>query len=115
MKRVRTALPIALMVGILGGCSNAAPKCGDQQTVDTVIEIAGKEIAKQVGQEASSQITLSVNAIRTTDFNKKTGAQSCAAQLVMKGPNGEVPIDITYTSEKTDKSGEVYVSVFGLK
>lgn len=108
---------VALLSGIAmfaAGCSKSAPKCSDQTTIDLVFDITKRELQKTIAQEAIDSISLSLHAIRTTSTDDKTGAQSCAAQLVMKGERGEAPIDITYKSERTDKDNQQIVTVWGL-
>jgi len=107
-------LAVLFTGAVITGCSSSAPKCSDTETTDLVKQIAKEQLAKLQGQEIADQIEMSVDAIRTTDSNDKTGAQQCAAQLTLKGPNGENSLDITYTSEKTDKGDEFFVNVYGL-
>lgn len=100
----------------LAGCSPTVPKCGDSETTDLVKQIANDEMINQLGLEASKTFTYSVNGIRTTDENEKTGAFECAAQLEIHaskiGNSSEIPI--TYTVEMTDDGEQFYVNVFGL-
>lgn len=98
----------------LSACSGGAPKCSAPETIELVKQIVKKELAKSLDQEKINQLEISVDAIRTTDSNEKTGAQQCAAQLKFKGSGGESTHDITYTCEKMDKGDEFYVTVYGL-
>jgi len=100
--------------GIIAGCSGEAPSCSDDETQGLVIEISKDELKKQAGQEVVNSVTLELSGIRTTDFNEKTGAQQCAAELVFTGENGQKSIDITHKSELVDNSEEFYVTVYGL-
>ncbi|NGZ15670.1 hypothetical protein HGG78_18345 [Vibrio aestuarianus] len=113
MKKAALALPLIVL---LGGCSPSAPKCGDSETTDLVKEIANDEMINQLGAEAAKIFSYSVNAIRTTDENDKTGAFECAAQLDIHasttGQSNEIPI--TYTVEMTDDGEQFYVNVYGL-
>ncbi|MEQ5818101.1 hypothetical protein [Halomonas sp. SCS19] len=99
---------------ILGGCSQSAPKCSDNETVALVKEITRDGLVSQFGQEVSDSIQLEVDAIRTTDFNDKTGSQQCAAQLTIKSQGDTETADITYTSELADNGEKFYVTVYGL-
>mgnify|MGYP006113370931 CR=1 FL=1 len=114
MKRTMLALPL---IALLAGCSPSVPKCGDSETTDLVKQIANEEMISQLGAESAKLFSYSVNAIRTTDENDKTGAFECAAQLEIhasnKGNSNEIPI--TYTVEMTDDGEEFYVNVYGLK
>lgn len=91
--------------------SNSVPECSDSQTISIVKNIAEKEIP---------MMTYDVQAIRTKNINEKTGARECAAELKMKmeynNKNvGNWSIPITYTVEKTDDKGKIYVTVYGIK
>lgn len=96
------------------GCSSSAPKCSDTETTDLVEQITRQELAKLYGQEASNGFQITLAAIRTTDINDKTGAQTCAADVTLKGADGTHSAPITYTSELADKGDEFYVTVYGL-
>lgn len=98
----------------LSACSSSAPRCSDEETKELVKQIVVEELQKGLPSDAVAKIEISVDAIRTTDTDEKTGAHSCAAQLNLKGPGGAQKHDITYTSEKTDDGDEFYVTVYGL-
>lgn len=105
------------LLAIISACSTSAPKCADQKTIDLVLKIAQQEFDKKVGsqirKEIADKFSMALGAIRTTGAEEKTGAQACAAELILKNPMGEDKLNITYKSEKTD-NGEHYVTVFGL-
>ena len=113
MKKINLLIGL-VFIGIFSGCTDTAPKCSDDETQKLVIEISKKELIQQAGKSVSDAITLTLSAIRTTDFNEKTGSQECAAQLDITGSEGSDSLDITYKSELTDKGDEFYVTVFGL-
>ena len=96
--------------------SSGVPACGDSETTDLVTQIADREMENQLGVNAAKMFSYQVNAIRTINTNKQTGAFECAAQLGITASNtgntSEIPI--TYTVELTDKGDEFYVNVFGL-
>jgi hypothetical protein len=97
--------------------SPSVPSCSDSATTDLVIEISKGELASQAPQLKSKiddgSLTMVVDAIRTTDVNEKTGANTCAAGLKVSN-DGEVnTLPITYSSEITD-DGRLYVNVDGL-
>ena len=105
-----------ICVLILTACTPSVPKCSDDQTKALVKEIAGREMEKQLGAEAAKTFSYDVQAIRTNNTNEKTGAHECSAELKIKHTNGvENIIPITYTVEKTEDAGQLYVNVFGLK
>lgn len=95
---------------VLGGCSNSVPTCSDKRTTDLAIDITKGELKKQLGAALVQSIKFSVDSIRTTDTNDKTGAFKCAAELKMAGPEKENVVPIWYTVEATD-DGNFYVSV----
>ena len=105
-----------LFLFFLGGCSPQVPKCSDSETTDLVKSIAEIEMEKQIGSERAKLFSYSVNGIRTTNENEKTGSFECAAQLGIHASNtgdtNEIPI--TYTVEMTDNGEEFFVNVFGL-
>lgn len=111
-KAIIIALGLASLVFIAYALmDNSAPKCSDKGTKNLVLEIV-REKLNQVTDASGMQIRL--NAIRTLESNDKTGAQMCAAQLHFSGSGKETTLDITYKSEKTDKGGEFFVTVYGL-
>lgn len=109
VKVVRCVLMISVAI-LVSACSNNVPTCSDPQATNLVIEITKEEIAKQFGEMRANEVGLSLDAIRTTEKNKTTGAFDCAAELVS---SEGVKSPITYTVEVTDDK-RVYVTVFGL-
>ncbi|OZT75399.1 hypothetical protein CE457_03130 [Vreelandella boliviensis LC1] len=97
-------------LGLISACSNNVPGCSDSQVTDLVLEITNDELTKVWGQEDANATHLSLNAIRTTDENEKTGALNCAAELSF---NQATKFPVTYTVEVTDDE-QIYVTVFGL-
>lgn len=112
-RRLALAGACSLAAVALTGCGSSVPGCSDSATTDLVVEIADRELVKQIGVELAKTITWEVTAIRTTDENEKTGALSCAADLQFTGPAKTETAPITYTVEATD-DGDFYVNVFGL-
>ncbi len=94
-------------LGFLSACSNNVPACSDTQATDLVLEITDREL--QMHGVGANEASISVDAIRTTDENEKTGAFDCAAELSING----TAYPITYTVEMTDDK-RPYVTVFGL-
>lgn len=111
--KIITAL-LALMT--VSACTPSVPKCGDTQIVDLVIKISGGEMVKQLGAEAATGFSYSVDSIRTRSTNEQTGAHECAAQLAItaSSTNQTNAIPIEYTVELTDNGKDFYVNVFGL-
>lgn len=97
----------------LTACGSSVPACSDSATTGLVIEIADRELSKQIGETLAKTVSWQVTAIRTTDENEKTGALSCAAEMHVTGAGGTTTAPITYTVEATD-DGDFYVNVFGL-
>ena len=96
------------------GCAKPAPKCSDEKTVNSVLQITKEQVSKRVPLD---DLVIKLEAIRTTGADDKTGAQSCAGEIVMESKKmGNIPlpkIPITFKSELTDTK-EHYVSVKGL-
>jgi len=112
----KLVIPALLSTLAITGCAQSVPKCGDQETVDLVKQIADGEMVNQLGPAMAKLFSYKVTGIRTTDKNEKTGAYECAAQLGITASNtgqtNELPI--TYTVELTDDKEEFYVTVYGL-
>lgn len=106
----------AVALAAASGCSNTAPKCSAEETVELVKEIADREMTRQFGSEFAANFSYSLEAIRTQVTHEQTGAHECAAQLAITASNtgatNEAPI--TYTVELTDAKGEFFVNVYGL-
>jgi ribosomal protein RSM22 (predicted rRNA methylase) len=114
-------LSVFVLGVILLGCSKSAPDCNDINTKNMVIEISKGEILKQLrdvisnAEEVVSELTLSVEAVRTSNFNKDTGKYECAADLLVHWPKKDTRTPIIYTSELVDDGESFYVSVYGLE
>tara|TARA_B100000029_G_scaffold427107_2_gene436350 strand:+ start:26728 stop:27078 length:351 start_codon:yes stop_codon:yes gene_type:complete len=100
------------------GCSSEVPDCNDSETKDLVLEITYDELIDRFGPELANITELSLEAVRTTDTNKRTGNHSCAADLRIKQDshlrkqNSTAPI--TYTVELANDGDDFYVTVYGL-
>lgn len=114
MNKFTASIIGAALVAVITGCSSSAPKCADQKTIDLVVQIAKQEVAKAAGKDWADKVQFTLSAIRTTGTDDKTGAQKCAATMLIKTPEKEDQGDITYVSEKTDKDGQQVVTVYGL-
>lgn len=101
---------------VIAGCTKPVPKCNDTESVELVKQIADKEMANQLGLEASKLFSYSLGAIRTQSTDSDTGAHECAAELYIKASNtgDSNTLPITYTVELTDDGKEIYINVFGL-
>lgn len=103
---------------LFAGCSSEVPACNDSETKDLVLEIINDEVIGKFGVELANITDLSLESVRTTDTNDKTGSHSCAADLRIKQnsylrkQNNTVPI--TYTVESANDGEEFYVTVYGL-
>lgn len=113
MKKI---LILTLLLSILYGCSNSAPKCDSNQVIETVKEIGMREIAKGLGNDKIEELKkfkLNVHTIRTSETDTNTGTHSCKANVTLfydKKKGKDYPI--VYTVEKAEK-GQFYVEVFG--
>lgn len=106
MKKISYGLALPAL-GLLSACSNNVPACSDPQATDLVLEITDREL--QLHGLGANETSISVDAIRTTGENDKTGAFDCAAELSING----AAYPITYTVEMTDDN-RPYVTVYGL-
>lgn len=105
---------IIAAISLITGCAKPAPKCSDEKTIGSVLQITKEQASKRVPLD---DLVIKLEAIRTTGTDDKTGAQSCAGEIVMESKKmGNIPlpkIPITFKSEMTDTK-EHYVSVKGL-
>ncbi|MET3307916.1 hypothetical protein [Bradyrhizobium diazoefficiens] len=129
---LRLLFPISLSV-LLAGCGSDDFTCSSQAVIDTIGNIARKEVAK--GMEGIP-LDLDRTSFKLNDMRQQGGNQhqlACAANLTPRFVLGTIPagssltitqaqldngvnsvrLDITYTVEKLDKGG-VYVTVRGL-
>lgn len=133
MKKIICVIMVCLAIC---GCKSKAPSCSDDDVKKLVLEISKEKIDHSLGigfivgleskglSEPDAQkkyddlmLGLRLEAIRTIEINKETGACRCAANLIIPIPTimgNEIKGDIEYTSELTDKSDEFYVTVYGL-
>lgn len=119
---MKNKLALIAAAGLLvTGCGTKAPECSEQQVQDLVIKIVKDKMLEQMNniypmgipdqiKANTENLKLTLEAIRTTASDEKTGAQQCAADL--NAPNGKIPL--TYTVELTSKKGEFYVTVSGI-
>lgn len=112
-------LLIAVSASVVSGCSQTGPTCSGQETINLGAQVAERELSKiprLYGKEPDPSLTYTVDAARTTSTNKQTGAQECAAQLIVGGgktqKNSALPI--TYTVGTTDNGEQIYVNVSGV-
>lgn len=86
----------------------AAPKCSDEGTIKTAIDIFRAEALKSL---PGLELLVTMDGIRTNGSDDKTGAQFCAGQGSISFPAlPQVPgttFPITFTSVLTDKKGAV--------
>lgn len=115
---------LALIFGVLLGCSKTAPDCNDAQVKNLTIELIGNAIQKKLSSVYTKQqvirymqkISLNLEAVRTTSVNKETGCRVCTAELIMQGDKGENRLPIEYKSELIDGGKNSYVStrIYGI-
>jgi len=114
MSRDTRRLPIILAALLASACTQAAPKCADEQAVNTALEIAREKLAETVDPDAFKKISLRLVNIRTTAMDERLGKYTCAADLEAVGPAGSKQIPIRYTSELADGGKRFYITVYGL-
>lgn len=113
----------AILVVSLGACSNSPPSCGDSDATDLVKEIVTDEFEKlrkalmaKGGDRENLVFEVEVKEIRTVGKDQVTGSYECAAKLDVASNTLFLrrSQEITYTTEITEDSGELYVTVYGL-
>lgn len=116
MNRTMAMLLVACFSIVVTGCSKSASSCSDKDTIKLVRKIVDEKMISVYGLEKAKLLIYDITAIRTQNTNEQTGAHECAAQFeFMSAETGKATkAPITYTVEKTDKRGEIYVEVSGL-
>lgn len=123
--QIRKTSILFVMLASLIGCSNAAPKCSDQKTVNTVLQIINQQLdqnyamaaVRQMAKAQGKELHYRLAGITTTKTDSQTGAQFCEAYItavVIQGGEEESPqgnITIEYKSELAD-NGQAYVTVY---
>lgn len=111
-------------LGLLSGCSNSPPKCADSDATEVVLQIVNEELEslrKAFINLNSSNREITYEArlenIRTLEKNAGTGSYRCAGTVRIESNSFMLKksVDITYQTERTEDSKEVYVTVYGLK
>lgn len=101
---------------------SGVPACSENETVELVNAIAGRETARQFGQDfrdraageyIAEQFEFDIQSIRTIGRLDR-GGRECAAKLAIRGEESEGELEITYTVELTDDREGFYVTVYGL-
>ena len=77
-------------------------------------QIANKQLLRVYGKVYTDRLNLTVENIRTSSFDEKTGKYECAADLKATGDLSSKSIPIRYTSELIDDKDGFYVQVYGL-
>lgn len=116
MKNLSKILTLSTLVcAIFVGCSPKTPNCSAEETKDLVLNIINDEMKKQLGEEAASKVSFSLDTIRTIKHNKEIDKYKCVAKLITTNKeNGSMhEADIEYDVEQTDDH-RLYVSVYGL-
>lgn len=100
---------------LLTGCGDKTPKCGDESTKQTVVELV-KTKSILVGMFARDMIAdATISNIRTTEVNKDTHISTCNANLIVKNKlvtdtNAKLAYPISYTVQLTDDGKNIYVT-----
>jgi len=121
-----------LVASSLYGCSQAAPKCGDDKTKGVVIKIAMDKAKESIKDSTSMnegrvisdvqwekewpkispEVSFTLDNIVTKEFKKDIGTYVCAADLNYSFRKIKRKIPITYSSElSADKSHHFIVEV----
>lgn len=105
MDALKISVVVACVLSLVG-CGKSVPSCSDSSAKDLVLQIFNEKFGN-LG--AYSRIDASIEDIRVTDKNDKTGSYACEAKINYKFPNGGGYSDVAnYTTELTS-DGKVYV------
>lgn len=130
MNQTRIIL-VSLVSMAVSACSVSTPACGDDRTKKLVLEITNtalkdkfKNFAGLIQAMAAARgmkfydnyesIKLTLDDVRTSDKNEKTGKLSCTAKLIASAGSKQVAVDIAYSSELANNGDKHYVQVFDL-
>ncbi len=111
-------------LGLLSACSNTPPKCSDSEATEVVLQIVNEELESIrkafIAMNRDNQVITyeaRLENIRTLDKNPDTGSYRCAGTVHIDSNSFMLKksVDITYQTERTEDSKEVYVTVYGLK
>lgn len=108
---------IVLLVFLLVGIGSGTPSCSNVDVKETVLEIVNRELKKQLFFNSDEILNISLDYIRTTDTNEKTGANTCAAEVTFENKQNRAlknSSQITYTVQNIEGEAGFYVNVYGL-
>lgn len=113
---IKKVLFTSFLVIFITGCVSSVPKCSSTEAIDLVKEVTNKKMVDQIGVAEAKKLSYSINIIRTTDKNEKTGAFECAAvlEIDIDGTDEVAEVPITYSIENLDNGKEFYIKVWGL-
>ncbi len=115
MRENTLILFIIFALSLLVACDKSAPGCSDEETIELVTNIAKEELLENGFDKGKMDLfKFNLENIRTKSHDEKTGSNMCAADLVLKVEKIRKSLPITYLSELTEKTGEFYVTVYGL-
>ena len=106
-----------LLVFLFVGMGSGTPSCSNADVQETVLEIVNRELKKQIFFNSDELLNISLQYIRTTDTNEKTGANACAAEVTFENKQNRAlknSSQITYTVQNIEGEAGFYVNVYGL-
>lgn len=94
------------------GCGDTVPKCGDEDTISLVKQIASKQIA-ELGDLTENEVVaqLSLEYPRASSFDAAIKKYECEGRLISAGT---YQLPITYETQ-LDDNGEQIVAVSGMQ
>lgn len=103
---------------LLSGCGDKTPKCTDEATIQTVMELAKtKSYAIKHILSTNMISDVEVTDIRTQEVDNGNHTSTCAANLVTIVTDqkyNSLTYPITYTTQLTDDGKNTYINVIGL-
>lgn len=110
MKKLTFLLTLCCVTA-LTGCTEKAPNCSDEQTLDIVRSII---LEHSVPEDVRAQLELNTvqaaiqfNAARPLSYDKDANIYHCNAQMIL---NNEIQYDLNYDSQRLD-NGDSYSAI----
>lgn len=104
-----------LVFSAMALCSGAswASSCSEKDVHEHIFEKLHTAYEEHIVDYERSDLTLSLEGVRTRSVSEFNGASSCAATLVIEGSQATNRLPFTYTVEPTD-DGNRWVTTKGL-
>lgn len=125
---VTMVVTISLIMGLLPACSKSTPSCDSGKAVDSVVNLAGQQIRKELSFVASMggsplsndewrslrlDMAIDVDNITQKGFDENTGVRTCAGTLSISHGGRKERTPIEYSIELNKASGELKTTMSG--